>query len=189
MNKNKMMVAVLMALGSLSAAHAADAETAKGKFGWVAKMDLEFGGDEVARVYFTDNTNQSVRAGQGVNFAGGVHYQPADSKFDFSATVGAKFLFTAGDNANIHMRRFVLEARADYWINDSYWVGIGPVYHTGIKLDGDGFMRNINFDDAFGFTAKAGYKNFVLSYTNIDYKVNGIKIKGSNIGLGVVGRF
>ena len=50
-------------------------------------------------------------------------------------------------------------------------------------------MQNINFDNALGFTAKAGYKNFVLSYTNIDYKVNGFKVKASNIGLGVVGRF
>ena len=61
MNKNKMMVAVLLALGSLSAAHAADAAPANGKFGWVAKMDLEFGGDEVARV-FLHRQYQSIRA-------------------------------------------------------------------------------------------------------------------------------
>lgn len=191
MNTNQFTRAVLLAIAAMGVCSAAAAEDAasQGKFGWIVKMDVEAGGDEIATVFYTNGRSQSINAGQGGTFAGGVHYQPAHSNFDFSLTGGMKFQMTAASNANINMRRFVVEARADYWFNDTYWIGAGPVFHSNIKYDGDGFTRNADFDDATGFTIKGGWKWVALSYTNIDYKIGGQKIKASNFGVSLIGRF
>lgn len=169
---------------------AEDNVTDPAKFGWVVKADLEYGGDQIARVYYTNNTEQSVKAGQGVGLGLGGHYQPAGSKFDFSGTVGFKYVGTQASNANINLTRAIMELRADYLINDNIWVGAGPVYHTNIKLNSDGVGPDLSFDPALGFTAKIGWKFVALSYTGMTYKDKyGIQYSANNLGVSFIGKF
>ena len=62
---------------------------------------LEFGGDEVANVLFTNGENQSVNAGQGGTISIGTQIQfPNVEKFLLRASVGYKYLTTQADNVH-----------------------------------------------------------------------------------------
>lgn len=161
-----------------------------GRGGWVLKLGAEFGGDEVAKVYFSDGTTQSINAGQGLSLGLGGHYGPAGTKWDFSGTVGLKYTSTKGKDANINMNRTELEFRADRFLDEGWWIGAGPVIHTGIRFSAGGFAPNVNFDTAVGMTAKVGWKWLALSYTGIKYKSEfGPSVNAGNVGVHVIGRF
>jgi len=183
---NLRTLATSLAVSALAVA----APPAAGHFGFAGNLNLEFGGDEVARVYFQDQSEQSVRAGQGATLALGGHYRPADSNFDFTATVGYKFVTTKATNATISLNRTVFELRADYFLPNSTWIGAGPVWHSGIRLDADGLAPNMDFGTASGFTVKYGWKWIAASYTAIKYKDEfGLTYSGDAFGISLVGRF
>ena len=190
MNKRIIVAMSALVLGGVDVqASAADVSRgSSGHFGFVGELDLEFGGDDIAEVQFTNGSTQTVKAGQGGTLAIGGHYRPANSDFDFSATVGYKFVTTAASNADIGVDRVVFKALVIYDPANSWWVAAGPVWHDGTKFHGDGFVSDIKFDDAVGFTAQAGWKWIGLTYTNMEYKFRGIKVDGSSIGLSLTWR-
>src|SRR5215469_6748233 len=73
-------------------------ESRPGHFGPVLEFAGEFGGDNVAEVFFRDGGSQDIKAGEGVTLSAGVHYQPAGFPVDFSGTVGYKFMRTEAYN-------------------------------------------------------------------------------------------
>lgn len=159
-------LAMLACAPALSAAETADSS----KFGFAFEADLEYGGDDVATVNFTDGSSQHVKAGQGLTLALGGHYRAAESSpFSVRATVGYKFVTTAAENADIGIDRKVFEVLGNYRWPSNWWVGAGVTHHADIQFDGDGFGPNLDFDDATGFTLEAGWKWIALSYTGIDY--------------------
>lgn len=186
---SKLGKTLFIALASLGIAVPASAQ-ASGHGGWVLKADAEFGGDEVAKVYFANGDTQSVRAGQGMSLGVGGHYRPADSKWDFSGTVGFKYTSTKAVNTNINMNRTVFEFRVDRFLEDGWWIGAGPVVHTGIRFNADGLAPNLGFDSATGLTAKVGWRWIALSYTGITYKDEfKNSYAASSVGVSLIGRF
>jgi len=156
--------------GMSTMARAADADLhANSKFGFVGELDLEYGGDNVATVLFTNGSSQNVRAGQGGTLAIGMHYRPARWDVDFSATVGYKFVTTAASNANIGISRTVFQILATYDPANSWWIAAGPVWHQGVKFDADGLGPNLDLGDSVGFTIQGGWKWIGLTYTNMEY--------------------
>jgi hypothetical protein len=58
------------------------------------------------------------------------------------------------------------------------------VHHASNSFEGDGFVPDVKFDPATGFTAEVGYKAIALTYTALDYKLaGGNPIDGSSIGV------
>ncbi len=173
--KKNLLVATIATMGMLTtlASQALAAEDnglhASSDFGFVGELDLEFGGDAIATVSFTNGSSQDVDAGQGGNFALGMHYRPAAWDVDFVATIGYKFVTTAASNADIGIDRTVLQVIALYDPKDSWWIGGGPVWHNGVKFDGDGFGPDIDLGSSTGFTIQAGWKWIGLMYTNMEY--------------------
>lgn len=160
-----------------------------GHFGLVLEADAEFGGDNIAIIYFDDNSDQDVETGQGISIAGGVHYRTA-SNLDIRGTLGYKYVTTKADNADIYVERFVLEAVADYFFASGWYLGAGVTQHTGISFHGDHIAPNLQFDDATGFTLEAGWSFIGLSYTFMDYEDEfGNKYNANNIGVSLIGRF
>jgi hypothetical protein len=185
-NLKQVLSLSLLALGM---ALPAAAQT-PGKGGWVFKLGAEFGGDEVAKVYFSDGSTQSINAGQGLSLGVGGHYSPAGTKWDFNGTVGFKYTSTKGRDASINMNRTELEFRADRFLEEGWWIGAGPVIHTGTRFSAGGFAPNVDFDSATGLTAKVGWKWVALSYTGIKYKSEfGQSVDASNFGIVFFGRF
>lgn len=151
--------------------------------------DLEYGGDRVATVSFTDGSTQDVRAGQGVSLALGAHYR-GDSPFSVRGTVGYKYVTTAASNADISMSRVVFEVLGNYAWPNGWWTGVGLTHHTNIKFKGDGFGPDVDFDDATGPTVELGWRWFALSYTNMKYKSEfGGDVDASSLGLTLVSKF
>jgi hypothetical protein len=190
MTKTLLAVAAMatFAVCVVPAAHAED--TAK-RGGWTLGADLDFGGDDVATVDFTDGSSQDIAAGQGVNVSVGGYFRPAESsQFTLRGSLGYKFVTTAATNADINMSRVALQLMGDYHFNSDWWGGIGVVQHSGIELDGDGFFQDISFDDATGFAAELGWRWIGLHYTNIEYDSEfGGTIDASNVGMRFLVRF
>src|SRR5579859_5882075 len=140
-----------------------------GHFGPVLEASGEFGGDNVVKVFYTNGDTQDIRAGQGVTVAAGLHYQPVAFPIDFTATVGYKFIRTADYHTDLGMNRVVLKLTGTYMLPQHFWVEAGPVWHTGVHLNGDGYIPDVDFDAAFGGMVGFGWRWFGVTYTDIHY--------------------
>ena len=138
--------------------------------GFLALLDFDYGGDDVAEVYFDDGESQNVKAGQGMTLALGGYFRPiADSPFEIDASVGYKFSTTAASNADIGVERTLLQVGGAYrWPNGVY-LGAGVVQHLSPTVDGDGFFDDVDFDDSTGFNLEIGWKWIALHYTDMTY--------------------
>jgi hypothetical protein len=161
------------------------------QFGLMVQTDLDYGGDDLATVSFTNGKSQDVKAGQGVVVSGGLHFRPDDSTpFDVQALIGFKYVTTAASNADINVTRAVFQLLGDYQFSSGWYLGGGVVRHSGTKLDGDGFFRDVEFDDATGFTVESGWRWVGLHYTHIEYKNDFVSgVDASSVGIRVNYRF
>jgi len=162
------------------------------KFGVVIGGGGEFGGDKLATVFFQDGSSQNVRAGQGITvFVGGTARLSELSPWSLRATAGYKYNTTAAANSNIDFGRVPVELIGSYHFKNGIRGGIGPVYHTAIKLNGDPHFDDVKFRNAVGFKVEAGWRWIVASYTNIKYRVKGIdgSADASSFGIGMVWEF
>jgi len=180
------LAAALMSVASFTQA----AEPVK-RGGFLAQMDLDFGGDDVATLAFTNGDTQNVKAGQGLGLGIGGWFRPVESvPFELQGILGYKVVFTAADNADIQMTRTTLQLNGIYRFANDWYAGGGYTMHMSPELDGDGFFENIEFDDANGITVEFGWKWIGLHYTNIKYSSPGFEdVDASNIGIRFTGRF
>lgn len=149
------------------------------------EASVEYGGDEFLTVIFEDGDEQDIRAGQGGTIAAGAVFRPNDElPVSVRGTVGFKYVTTAADNANITLTRVPIEIVAMYDLPNDLWVGAGYVRHTAVNFDGDGFLEDVEFDDANGATVELGWKWVSLTYTAIEYSVEGSEaFDASSVGL------
>lgn len=173
----------------LPAAKPAKARPGDG-LGWVARASYEIGGDDVAKVVFTNGSTKSITAGDGLSVAVGGHYRVPESRFDFSALVGYKLNQVVATNATFDLSRTTFELRADAYLTDDIWVSAGPVLHRNIKADMSGFAPNISFDDANGFAFRIGWKVIALTHTQMTYRDQfGFTYDASTTGIELIGKF
>jgi hypothetical protein len=154
-----------------------------GKLGVVAEMAAEFGGDNVVKVFYRNGDTQNLRAGQGVTLSVGAHYQPVSVPIDFAATVGYKLVGTSDYHTDLGIYRVVLKFTGTYALPNHFWIDAGPVLHTATRVQGDGYVPDINFDDSVGFTVGAGWRWVGVTYTNMHYNsaLTG-RVDASNVG-------
>ncbi|WP_051362371.1 hypothetical protein [Solimonas soli] len=158
-------------------------------FGFVLEGAAEFGGDEVARVYYENDSSDSVDAGRGLGAALGFYVQPA-AEWSVRATVGYKYESTRASNADIYLDRVPVDVIATWHFPNGVRLGAGGAWHTGIKFHGDDIAPNVKFDDAFGVSLEAGWRWFVARYTSMDYKDEfGNKYDADSYGLHLVWEF
>lgn len=132
---------------------------------------FEFGGDEVAKIYFTNSDAQSVKAGQGISGAIGAEYQfPQAERLLLRATVGYKYVTTKADNAHIRLTRVPLHFTANWMAGKKFRLGAGIAMHRSIKFNADGLGENISFKSANGPIFEMAYHGIGISYTAMKYK-------------------
>ncbi|WP_222927905.1 hypothetical protein [Polaribacter aestuariivivens] len=142
---------------------------------------LEFGGDSVAEIYFEDDSNQSVNAGQGGTiFAGGELFFSESQKFSLRATVGFKYVTTKATNYNITLTRIPLDLSANYMIGKDFRLAAGIVSHQNIKFNADGLGANETFTGGFGPKFEFGWKWIGISYTIMNYQDSSNKTYNAN---------
>jgi len=159
--------------------------------GFLAQVDLDFGGDDIATVYFEDDSSQDVKAGQGVALSVGGYFRPIEnSSFELQGSLGYKYVTTQADNADIHVSRTLLQLEALYRWPNGFYLGAGLMEHMNPKLSGDGFFEDVEFDDATGFNAELGWKWIGVHYTNITYQNDFVEdVDASCVGVRFTWRF
>jgi hypothetical protein len=129
---------------------------------------VEYGGDEILKVYFTNGGDQSMKAGQGAFVAVGGDFR--SKKIMLRASVGLKFNTTAAENANIRFTRVPINV-IPYWrITEDIRFGVGVTSHQKIHLTGDGFVSDMDFTSKMRPRVEVGYKWAALTYTSMTYK-------------------
>ena len=152
---------------------------------------LEFGGDNLAEIYFTDGSTQTMNAGQGGTlFAGGQVRLTKSEKLFLRGSLGIKYLTTKADNAHIRLTRMPLQLSLNYMPAKKIRLATGIVSHQAINLKFDGLGQDAKFKSVPGLQFEAGYGAFALSYTAMTYKDAGnASYRANAIGLTVSGVF
>ena len=183
MKKLVSVAAIAAALVSMVPAARADEPAQRG--GFLGQLDLDYGGDDIATLAFTNGDTQNIKAGQGVAFGVGGWFRPAESvPFEIQGILGYKVVFNASDNADIKVTRTTLQLNGIYRFANDWYAGGGYTMHMSPELDGDGFFEDIEFDDANGFTFEFGWKWVGLHYTSMEYSSPGYEdADASHIGI------
>ncbi len=154
---------------------------------------LEFGGEDLAYVKFTDGSQSTIEAGRGLLLAGGFDFRKDNIIIQF--TGGIKWTTTkAAKNGAIDWMRFPLEVLLFYQPSDQpIKIGGRLTYHLNNSLKGSKDVGNlkVNFDNALGYTAEADYllgsernSSVGLRATMIQYQAPGnIAVSGNSLGL------
>lgn len=140
-------------------------------FNFLVDGGIEYGGDEILQVFFTNGEDQTMRAGQGgyIGFGGQLEFSSI-KQLMLRTTIGIKYNTTAADNANIRLTRYPLTLTPFWKINDDIRLGIGITTHLSPRLKGDGFISDISYDSTIGTRFEFGYKWIALTYTAISYE-------------------
>jgi len=148
---------------------------------------IEYGGDEIMEVFFTNGEDQTMLAGQGGYIAVGGELQFAKVKqFMLRTSIGIKYNTTAAENANIRLTRLPVHLTPFWRINDDFRLGVGVTTHMNAKLKGDGFVSDVDFTSSVGPRFEFGYKWIALTYTAINYEDEvGQSFSASSIGASV----
>lgn len=184
-------VALLSCISCLSPAEAASYPSQSvGHFGPVLELDADFGGDNVARVFYANGSTQDIKAGQGIAPAVGLHYQLATAPLDLAITAGYKYVTTRAANADIYIDRIEIKALGTYELPGYFWIDAGPVWHSGVSFHGGGYVPGFSFNDAAGATVGFGWRWVGIAYTHIRYNsaVTG-SVDASNVGVTLAWRF
>ena len=148
-----------------------DVEKKTSAFRLLLKAGLDFGGDDVAYVYFVNGDKQTVKAGQGASIGIGAEYQvPSLKNLLFHATVGYKFVTTKANNANIYLSRVPVIVTANWMAAKKLRFGAGITSHQGIRYKADGLGEDLNLRSNIGPTFEIAYRGIGITYTAISYK-------------------
>ncbi|PPK88471.1 hypothetical protein CLV84_1439 [Neolewinella xylanilytica] len=132
--------------------------------------NLEYGGDDLVTVFFTNGEDQRMTAGQGGTLAVGGEYKPTGVPLLLRATIGIKYNTEAADNANINFVRYPLNALGYVTFAKGFRAGAGLTTHLGARLKGDGFVDDVKFDTSLGTRFEFGWKWVAVTYTRLTYE-------------------
>ena len=157
---------------------------------WTFSFGLDFGGDTMVTVIYTDGHDNDIKAGELAYFNAGVIIPNGTSDFETQFTIGWKFDKSSADNGDVSFDRFPIEMLEFYKLG-RFRFGGGLTYHLNPSLDGDGVASAIeaDFDDALGFVLQVDFLfrqgSVGLKYTDIEYQVEGseVDVDGNSIGI------
>lgn len=137
---------------------------------FVLEGGVEFGGDQIIELTFTDGSTQKLTTGQGGTIAAGLQYRfPAQPRLSVAGTVGYKFVTNASENADIGISRIPVEVVARWMLDERWWAGAGLTRHASVRVAGDGFFPDADLDASTGLTFEIGYKWIYATYTAMTY--------------------
>jgi hypothetical protein len=152
---------------------------------------LELGGDEVAKIYFTNGETQSVKAGQGGSIGAGLQVALTKSeKLFLRGTLGIKYVTTQADNAHIRLTRMPINLTAHVMASDKIRLSAGLSMHQAIRFKSEGIGPDFKLNNASGPIFEIAYKVIGLSYTAMTYKdQNNVSYSANAIGITISGAF
>jgi hypothetical protein len=153
------------------------------------KAGIDFGGDTIAQVTFTDGSTDSIKANDGFYIGGGALIGTGIENVEVELSLAYKYSSINASNGDITWTRFPAEALVFYRF-PNFRVGGGPTYHLSPKLEGSGVVGglNVSVDNALGVVLQADYlltRTITLGgrYTLLDYKANGASARSDGVGI------
>jgi hypothetical protein len=186
----KIALVIALAIASLGAAQAQNAQTQKQLRG-VVGGGLTFGGDKLLTVEYENGVEMDLRAGGMIAMYGGIDYRVTD-QFSFQATLGYHVDNTTARNADARFDRFPLEVLAYYHVSPNWRIGGGARYVSYPKLTTSGALNvgDFTFDNTISGVLEAEYLmgshvGIKFRYVNEKYESKQIaeKVDGSHIGI------
>jgi opacity protein-like surface antigen len=185
----KIVIFIAMAIATLSVAQAQTVSPAPAPLHFLAGIGVSAGGEELANVHYTNGSSQTIRAGGGVYFTGGLDYR-ISPEFSLQATANFHVDDTHARNGSIRFQRFPLELLGYYHAGPQWRVGGGVRYVTNAKLtsSGDAAGPDYKFDNStsavveveYFWTPKFGMK---VRYVNEPLKAYGQDVRGNHVGI------
>ncbi len=177
-----------LALAALSgAALAAEPGQVRGFVG----LDLGSGGDTLANIRYTDGSTQDMKAGDGVQFKGGLDYR-VDADWSVVGTLGYHLYNTNAKNGHVRFQRFPVELLAKYNLNEKARIGFGVRVPFAANVSSSGAASDVG---EFSPKGKKGlivdgeylFGNFGVSlrWTNESYTLRNETIDGTHFSLGL----
>jgi len=128
----------------------------------------DFGGDRLLEIEYFDGSEDIFRVGQGFNVGIGGEWFPNNANnFSIRGTAGVKYTTNRESNVDANLFAFPLEISANWKPARDLRIGIGYVEHLNPQLDSD--LGDTHFQNASGPKYEIAYRNFALTYTNLDY--------------------
>lgn len=160
---------------------------------------LTGGGDELARVRFSDGYTESIRAGGLLHLNAGLIWQSPLVPVSMQATIGWHGDSINASNGDITFTRYPVEVLG-FWHGAPNWrFGGGARFVNGAKFESDvnGFSDTVRYKDTVGLVVEGGFRVFPggwlnLRYTDESYEpqsINGVnviaggKVSGRSVGL------
>lgn len=159
----------------------------------VLGLGLNFGGDTIreyeVEYYDGDDGTESVKAGEGIHFFGGVELGYPANDLAFRLQLGYMFGGIFAENGDVSFDRIPFEALM-FICADKLKFGAGVTHHTNVELKDD-VAGDVSFDNATGAVIQAEYwftqrLGLGLRYTNIEYQPEDFEdadLNGSGGGL------
>jgi hypothetical protein len=117
------------------------------------------GGDRLATLYFTNGEEQDIRAGNLLQFGGGLAWEPLDLPITITATANYHIDDSTASNSDTRFRRYPVELLAYYTGVPNFRFGAGLRIVTSPEFKADfGAVRSVKFDNATGAVAEIGYR-------------------------------
>lgn len=162
----------------LLAAFAAQAASAA-DFRPLLKSGIDFGGDKMLTVVFTDGDTQEIRANDGFYLGGGLAVIDGARNMEYHLTAAFKFAVIDAENGDVEWTRFPIEALAFYRLA-RVRLGGGLSYHVNPRVETSGAIGNpdVKFKNALGAVLQADWlitEKIALGgrYTILEYDAKG----------------
>ena len=177
-----------LALAALSgAALAAEPGQVRGFVG----LDLGSGGDTLANIRYTDGSTQDMKAGDGVQFKGGLDYR-VDEDWSVVGSLGYHLYTTNAKNGRVTFQRFPVELMAKYNLNPKARIGFGVRVPFAANVSSSGAASQV------GEFSPKGKKGLIvdgeylfgkvgvsLRWTNESYTLGSQSIDGTHFSVGL----
>lgn len=168
---------------------------------WIIGLGMDFGGEELGKLYYTDGSSASVKANNGIAiYAGGTIANGRSSPFSTQITLGYKFGGPRGDGGDVTWSAIPLEV-IEFYRASNLRTGLGISYQINpqlsVNLPASSYTDTYN--NAIGFIAQVGWTpvgehySIDLRYTSIKFQLSSVQdapmVDGSVVGLYASYRF
>lgn len=187
------VVALAVAVAALAQVPTAQA----GPFRGVLGLGVEFGGDDLLQLTYSDGSTSSLEAARGVSVAvGGLYhaFRTEAHRIEVQGTIALKYgTLKAASNQDASFIRYPLELLAFYGYEPfRVRIGGGLAYHLAPNISAEGSLLNadVDLDNALGGVLQADYlisPSFAVGirYTFLEYKGTGTTATADASAVGV----
>lgn len=153
----------------------------------VVGMDVQFGGDTIQTIDYTDGSDQEIKAGNGLVFNAGALLDLPLAGTQLRSTLGFKYSTSQAENVDVNKIAWPFEAGLRYSLDNGVFAEVGAVKHfaASYSASGAGYDRDEDYDTSIGLNLKAGWRFITVGYSQQTYEYEDEEYDASSINIGL----